>query len=82
MINTQARSSRSMVRQAHHERVELPLVLSLSKDTLRSNRSNRINHEHDHEHGSEKFKFDGFAGAVVSSRAVFHSPSRSGVRPC
>ena len=28
-----------MVRQAHHERLELPLVLSSSKDAFRSNRS-------------------------------------------
>jgi hypothetical protein len=34
------RDSRSMVRQAHHERLQLPLVLSSSKDTLRSKRSN------------------------------------------
>jgi hypothetical protein len=27
-----------MVRQPHHERLELPLVLSSSKDALRSNR--------------------------------------------
>ena len=30
------RSRRSMVRQAHHERLDLPLVLSSSKDALRS----------------------------------------------
>jgi hypothetical protein len=33
-----SRSNRSMVRQAHHERLELPLVLSSSKDLLRSSR--------------------------------------------
>jgi len=32
------RSRRSMVRQAHHERLDLPLVLSSSKDALRSSR--------------------------------------------
>ena len=41
----EARSSRSMVRQAHHDRLDLPLVLRVSKDALRSRRSNPDFHQ-------------------------------------
>jgi hypothetical protein len=36
--NGSSRSKRSMVRQAHHDRLDLPLVLRVSKDSLGSNR--------------------------------------------